>query len=242
MNEAASADECRRSNYCKPAEAGALDGVASGRGPLSIWPRICVIAVVVRASMAGMPYKLAFMTVGILREPVGHEQVQGFIDRVPSVYVAADASEGFQGRSIRDMNTYLHSWGEVKLPACYPQPMPNERIAVTLSRWTDLESVAAFSYHGAHAEALTKRREWFDKLKLPPSVAWWVEAEHAIDWAEGCERLDRLHRDGPTAFAFNFAKPFDCEGKPCLVNRELVKAKAARNEQARDSCPPVHGA
>jgi hypothetical protein len=97
-----------------------------------------------------MPYKLAFMTVGILREPVGHEQVQGFVDRVPPVYGSADLSDGFHARSIRDMGTYLHSWGDVKLPACYPQSMPDKRIAITLSLWTDLESVAAFSYHGPH--------------------------------------------------------------------------------------------
>jgi hypothetical protein len=186
---------------------------------------------VLDATLAGMAYKLAFMTVGILREPVGHDQVQGFIDRVPSVYQSADASDGFHARSIRDMETYLQSWGEVKLPACYPQPMPNERIASTLSLWTDLESVAAFSYHGPHGEALTKRREWFDKTDLPIYVAWWVRAGHAISWAEGTERLDRLHRDGPTAFAFDFAKPFDCNGNPCALDRELLKSKAKRNAQ-----------
>ena len=185
----------------------------------------------VRATFASMLYKLAFMTVGILREPVGHEQVQGFVDRVPPVYQSADASDGFHARSIRDMGTYLHSWGDVKLPACYPQSMPDKRIAVTLSLWMDLESVAAFSYHGPHGEALSKRKDWFDKLNLPGYVAWWVGADHAIDWAEGCNRLDRLHRDGPTALAFNFAKPFDCEGTPCVLDREAVKAKATRNAQ-----------
>jgi hypothetical protein len=107
--------------------------------------------------------------------------------------------------------------------------MPNERIASTLSLWADVESVAAFSYYGTHGEALTKRREWFGKSDLPVYVAWWVDADHAISWAEGCERLDRLHRDGPTALAFNFAKPFGCEGKACVLDREVVKAKAARN-------------
>ena len=43
------------------------------------------------------------MTVGILREPVGHAQVQGFVDRVPAVYEAADSSDGFHARSIRDV-------------------------------------------------------------------------------------------------------------------------------------------
>src|SRR6516225_632490 len=83
----------------------------------------------VRATLACMPYKLAFMTLGILRAPVGHEQVQGFVDRAPSVYQSADASDGFHARSIREMGTWLHSWGAVKLPACYPQPTSSERIA-----------------------------------------------------------------------------------------------------------------
>lgn len=179
-----------------------------------------------------MPYKLAFMTVGILREPVGHEQVQGFVDRTPSVYQSADGSDGFHGRSIREMGTWLHSWGEVKLPSCYPQPLENERIAATLSLWADLESVAAFSYHGPHAEALTRRKEWFDKVDLPGYVAWWVDSDHAVQWTEGSDRLDILHRDGPTPHAFNFAKPFDCEGKPRLLDRERVKAKAAQNARA----------
>jgi len=45
-----------------------------------------------------MPFKLAFMTAGILREPVGHEQVQDFVDRVSVVYQWADLSDGFHAR------------------------------------------------------------------------------------------------------------------------------------------------
>ena len=42
-----------------------------------------------------MPHRLAFFTFGPLLEPVGHPCVQGFVDRVPTVYTAADHSEGF---------------------------------------------------------------------------------------------------------------------------------------------------
>src|SRR2546425_12803677 len=71
------------------------------------------------ATLSGMPFKLAFMTVGILREAVGHAQVQGFVDRIPDVYAAADSSDGFHDRSIRDVGTWLHSWGPVELPGCF---------------------------------------------------------------------------------------------------------------------------
>jgi hypothetical protein len=179
-----------------------------------------------------MPFKLAFMTVGILCEPVGHEQVQGFMDRLPSVYDSAHTSDGFHARSIRDVGTWLHSWGEITLPACYPAPPREEQIATTLSLWKDLESVAAFTYHGPHGEALTKRREWFVKYNLPVYVAWWVPDVEKIRWADGCAKLDHLHTHGPTVAAFDFAHPFDSAGNACRLDREAVKAKAAMNAQA----------
>ena len=176
-----------------------------------------------------MPFKLAFMTVGILREPVGHEQVQGFVDRVPGVYQSADNSDGFHGMSIRDVGTWLHSWGQITLPACYPAPPQENQIATTLSLWKDLESVAAFTYHGPHGEALTKRRDWFDKLDLPVYVAWWVPDVDKVSWPDGCAKLDHLHHHGPTPVAFDFAHPFDPAGNACRLDREAVKAKTALN-------------
>ena len=121
----------------------------------------------IHVTVLAMPFKLAFMTVGVMREPVGHPQVQGFMDRVANVYQAAYNSDGFHARSIRDLGTWLHSWGEVELPACFLDPPSNDQIAMTLSLWQDLESVAAFAYHGPHGEALTKRREWFEQSKFP---------------------------------------------------------------------------
>src|SRR5260370_24647158 len=119
------------------------------------------------ATLSAMPFKLAFMTVGILREAVGHAQVQGFVDRIPGVYGAAEASDGFHDRSIRDVGTWLHSWGPVELPHCFPAPPEETQIAMTLSLWRDLESVAAFTYHGPHGEALTKRSDGLAKNNLP---------------------------------------------------------------------------
>jgi hypothetical protein len=181
-----------------------------------------------------MPNKLAFMTLGILRQPFGHAEVQGFVDRVPGVYSAVDTCDGFHARSIRDLNTYLHSWGDTSLPAWFPKTegTVTDQVAVTLSLWADLESVAAFSYHGAHAEALTKRSEWFDRGSVPGYVAWWVDADDEITFTEGYERIESLYKNGSTAFGFNFAKPFDAEGKACVLDRAAVKAKAVVNADA----------
>ena len=180
-----------------------------------------------------MLHKPAFLTVAVLHEPVGKPRVQGFVDRVPAVYDAADASVGFQARSIRDVATWKHSWGEVVVPKCYPKLESTDQYAMTLSLWDDLESVAAFAYKGAHAEALANRKDWFQSLGLPTYVAWWVPADHQVDWQEGAERLDHLHAHGPTAFAFNFVKPFDVAGNACPLDHVAMQTKGKANAAAR---------
>ena len=176
-----------------------------------------------------MAKKLAFMTIGVLHEPIGHPRVQGFVDRVPAVYKAADESAGFSARSVRDLQTLEHSWGPIRVPRCFAGKGELDRVASTLSIWNDLESVAAYAYHGAHGEAMAKRREWFGTHTCPTYVAWWIEEGHAIDWNETCERLDHLHEHGSTAFAFNFASPFAADGRPDALNQAAIRASIASN-------------
>ena len=174
-------------------------------------------------------HKLAFYTVGLMHEDVSSERSKGFVDRAPGVYAVADKSDGFDSRSIRDYNTWLHSWGAIITPVCYACAGDDKRLATTLSLWQDLESVAAFAYHGPHAEALTKRRDWFPDRQLPVYVAWWIPADASITWPEGAGRLDRLHTHGSTPHAFTFSKPFDPRGNPVRLDAATVKLKAERN-------------
>lgn len=168
------------------------------------------------------------MTIGTLHEPFGHPASQGFVDRVPSVFEAADKSDGFVARSERDMDTYERSWGEIIIPNCYAAVEDPLRLPSTLSLWDDLESVAAYAYHGAHGEAMTKRREWFAKTDLPEHVAWWTEVER-IEPVEAAERLDHLHNNGPTPHAFTIANAYDSEGNPLSLNPAVVREKVAKN-------------
>lgn len=164
--------------------------------------------------------RIAFFTLGVLRKPVGDAVVQGFVDRLGSVYAAAEGSAGFFARSIRNVDTWEHSWGPVIAPACVPANLGLNQLAMTLSVWRDLESVAAFSYKGVHAEALSKRLEWFDRGAWPSYVAWWIDEQHQPNWAEAVERVDRLHVLGSTPEAFNFRHPFDASGAATKLKRE----------------------
>lgn len=169
------------------------------------------------------------MTIGVLFEPLGHPRSQGFIDRVAAVFAAADASHGFVARSIRNMETYERSWGELQIPKAFGDIGDPLRLPSTLSIWDDLESVAAYAYHGTHGEALAKRRDWFDQHTSPLYVAWWVEETDRLEPDDATARLDHLNQHGPTPFAFDFKKPFDAEGNPYSLDRDRIKEKIATN-------------
>ena len=179
-----------------------------------------------------MAKRVAFMTIGALIAPMGEPEVHGFLRRVGGVFDAADRGVGLIARSERDMETLDHSWGNVEIPQCYLSASDNPlQVPSTLSLWEDLESVAAFSYHGAHGEAVSKRTEWFQKLGLPGYVAWWVDEDvNRLVRSEAAERLDHLYIHGPTPFAFNFRQPFDADGIPIQLDPALVRAKVAENK------------
>jgi hypothetical protein len=170
--------------------------------------------------------RIAFMTLGVLKQPVGHPEVQGFVDRLAANYAAAEGSAGFFARSIRDVKTWEHSWGPVIRPQCTPQDLPLERYAMTLSLWETLEAVGAYAYHGIHAEALARRADWFVRGSWPAYVAWWVPVDHVPRWNEGTDRIDHLHTHGPTAYAFNFREPFDGDGARLTLDRTQMKPPA----------------
>ncbi len=180
----------------------------------------------VGAILACMAKKLAFMTYGKLVEEFGHPTVQGFVDRVPGVYDAADATPGFVDRSKRSLEDYGHSWGKIVTPRCWGGET-NLRSASTLSLWDDVESVAAFAYHGKHGEAMKLRNEWFEHPGLPEHVAWWVGDVEEVDWQAAADRMDHLHEHGSTAHAFTIRSPFDANGNPYKLDTSIVREKVA---------------
>ena len=172
--------------------------------------------------------RLAFMTIGLLNEPFGHPRVQGFADRLDANFAAAEASEGFIGRSVLDEATGEETWGAWAAPTIFHGGEYLNRTPETLSLWQDLESVFAFAYHGVHAEALNNRKEWLVHARWPNYVAWWVRDDHTPSWQEACERYDRLEREGASPEAFHFKQPFGPDGQPARIDRDVVRRKAAQ--------------
>lgn len=94
----------------------------------------------------------------------------------------------------------------------------------SLSIWSDVESLKAFSYAGVHAEALKNARNWNTRNDWPPLVLWWIEAGNHPDWKQAAERLEWLHDQGPGPRAFTFKQAYDPDGAPLEIDRDRVKA------------------
>jgi hypothetical protein len=170
---------------------------------------------------------VAFTTVAILKAPPGDPAVQGFFDRLPETFGAADAFEGFVARSTRDPVTLRHSWGDPVQPRFY-DPARHAGVVFTLSLWRSLEPVNAFAYSGVHGEALRHRLEWFLEPEWPSYAAWWVDDGHVPDWHEASRRLEHLHDHGASPEAFGFRTPFGPDGAPIEIDRAAVVALARR--------------
>jgi hypothetical protein len=179
--------------------------------------------------------RIAFCTFVIFRERKGHEQVQGFFDRTRDVMASAANSKGF-------VETLLAGSGDAPAIAgveseVWPQFTPDyldgeKQVsqAVTLSLWTDLESVFAFAYRGVHGEAFRKRRDWILKPDYPTYVAWWVEDDHIPTREEAFQRLEHIHNRGSSPYAYNFKQPFDEQDQPVKLDRLIIEERIASNE------------
>ena len=174
--------------------------------------------------------RLALLTFGVFRAPAEDPVNQGFYDFNDPILEAAENSVGYLGRSGYEGEPGPESWGELTFPRFYVEKGDGWTPSI-LSLWTNIESAMAFSYSGLHAQALRHGREWFLEPQWPPYVAWWVEDDQRPDWADAARRHEHLHDHGPSAEGFSFKRPFDADGNPTEVDRDLMAAAIRANAE-----------
>ncbi|AGP38555.1 hypothetical protein BE04_34345 [Sorangium cellulosum] len=123
--------------------------------------------------------------------------MEGFVQGLDHINHLADRSEGFVWR----LQTAEGNSVSIR-------PYPDQRLLVTLSVWTSIEHLFAFTYTADHAAFLRQRARWFEHLEPHYLVLWWVPAGHIPSVREGQDRLEHLRRYGPTPWAFTFKERF----------------------------------
>ena len=144
-------------------------------------------------------HQLAQINIGVLNAPIDSPQLADFANNLNLINALAEIQPGFLWRLTGEGNnaTDIRAFG-------------NPLMAINMSVWTDVASLAAFVYRTDHRNFMRRRAEWFEKMELYMCLWWVPEGVHPTP-AEGIERLETLRAVGPSQKAFTFKAPF---GKP----------------------------
>jgi Domain of unknown function (DUF3291) len=146
-------------------------------------------------------YEPAQLNIGRIVAPLDSPQLSGFVARLAEINAVADGAPGFVWRfQTEDGN------------ATGLRAFEDDLILVNFSVWESVESLQAFVYRTLHAEVLRNRGQWFERMKQPFTVLWWVPSGHRPTVEEAIERLEHLRRHGPTVRAFTFQRRFAAPG------------------------------
>ena len=131
------------------------------------------------------------------RAPIDDPLMAGFVSQLDRINTLAEQSPGFVWRLQDDS-------GDATSISIYDDPL----LIVNLSVWEDVDSLFAYVYRSAHAESMTRRKQWFQPIDGPHMVLWWIPAGHLPPAEEGKQRLQQLRESGPGPEAFTFRQRF----------------------------------
>jgi hypothetical protein len=148
-------------------------------------------------------WQLAESNVARLRAPLDSPEMAGFVRALADVNWLADQSSGFVWRLRPDE-------GPVTMATL---PGVGE-VVLTLSVWTDFESLRQYVYRTAHGLFMQRRTRWFEPIGGFTTAMWWVREGHRPSAEEGVDQLVRLRTNGPSPRAFSLRRQFAADGSP----------------------------
>ncbi|MGB5707579.1 MAG: DUF3291 domain-containing protein [Arenicellales bacterium] len=145
-------------------------------------------------------FQLVQLNIAKIQFPLDCPEMADFVNSLERINTLADQSPGFVWRLQTEDGdaTSIDYFG-------------NETI-VNMSIWNDIESLHHYVYRSDHAAVMSRRKQWFEKLKEAYNVLWWVPLGHVPGLDEASERLLMLRCNGPTPDAFTFKRSFTPEG------------------------------
>ena len=121
-----------------------------------------------------------------------------FADNLDKINALAESYDGFIWR-LKDENNNATAFN----------PYEDERIAVNMSVWRNIESLENFAYKSGHVDFLRRKREWFENFGSAYLVLWWIPIDTLPTLEEAIARLDYLQLHGSTLHAFTFKNQFE---------------------------------
>ncbi len=143
-----------------------------------------------------MKQHLAQINIAQAKADLESEVMSGFVNRLDEINQLAEQSPGFVWRLTSEED-------EISIS----DAIDSNKI-INLSLWDDINSLENYVYKTAHVELLRDRKSWFNNIINVQFALWWVPAGHIPSIDEGYAKLDLIEKQGSSADAFSFAKPF----------------------------------
>ncbi len=146
-----------------------------------------------------MHWHLAQLNIARLLHPVDDPRIADFVNGLESINRLAESSEGFVWRfqtASGNATDATHPWSD------------DPFLLVNMSVWTTPEALREYVYRSGHLEYLRRRAEWFEVPRQPHYVLWWIPEGEQPTLEEAQRRLELYRKEGPTAEAFWFSRPF----------------------------------
>ena len=143
-------------------------------------------------------FHLAQLNIAAAKADSESDIMRGFFDRIDEIHDLAENAPGFIWR-------YDDDEGVDIAERVFGDPL----LLINLTLWQDIASLREFVYKSIHKELIQGRKDWFHKMPEMHQVMWWVPAGQIPKIQQAKDKLDLIRKQGPSAAAFSFAKPFD---------------------------------
>ncbi len=144
-----------------------------------------------------MNHHLAQLNIGRMRAPLDDPLMERFVAWLEPINALADESPGFVWRLQTDHGD-----------ATSIRAFEDDRILVNMSVWGSFEALRAFVFKSDHVRVTRERAQWFEPMRGPTMVLWWVPEGHIPTVDEAKKRLDLLRERGPSESAVTFSRSF----------------------------------
>jgi hypothetical protein len=136
---------------------------------------------------------LAQLNVGRVRHATDDPRMAEFMGALDAVNALAERCAGFVWRLKDDTNN-----------ATSILVTSDPTFLINMSVWETAEQLEHFVWNTVHKRFYQKKGNWFEPMRKPHFVMWWVPAGHIPTPQEALARLDHLTKHGPSEHAFSW--------------------------------------
>jgi GNAT superfamily N-acetyltransferase len=138
---------------------------------------------------------VAQINIGTMLAATDDPRVAEFMDNLERINAVADRAPGFVWR----LQTESGNATDIQIFA-------NPLTLLNMSVWQSVEALKEYVYRSDHIDFFRRRAEWFEPDAKRVAL-WYVPAGEIPELDEAVRRVEFLERNGPTPYAFGFAKP-----------------------------------